>query len=256
MFPPLEHQSMNIISSSLDRLQLFQAKMIMFSGHIWPARMFLFSEAVSKARRAQDAHRRSRQSFDVSSDSYWIRDFVSRNQWLCAVADDYVADNFNLYGLSKVIVDYSDALKVVRGQFISSRAIPEHLQTQAEILYGLIHSRYIITFPGVREMKSRYDKQLFGTCPRVGCSNQSLLPIGVNPDPGEMSVKTFCATCQEIYNSDCGLDGSCFGPYFPHFFVQAMGSDIKIEHKNPTKLGIFGVPIDPRSELHRTPVIH
>jgi casein kinase II subunit beta len=218
-------------------------------------RMFLFSEIVSRARKAQTGQIQNHQSFDVSSDSYWVRDFVSRNQWLCVVASEYVADNFNLYGLSNVIADYTDALKVVRGQITRSSEISEDLQQQAEVLYGLIHSRYIITFTGVRNMKSRYDKQLFGTCPRVACGNQALLPIGLKPDPGEMRVKAFCPSCQDIYDSDSQLDGSCFGPYFPHFFLQAMKGDLKIEPRVPTQLAIFGVPIDSASTMSRTSVI-
>jgi casein kinase II subunit beta len=160
-----------------------------------------------------------------------------------------VNDNFNLYGLSHTVNHYTNALKLVRGQYDDH--VTADLQQQAEILYGLIHSRYIITFTGVREMMPHYKRSLFGTCPRVACRDHPLLPIGLRPESGEMTVRTFCPSCQDIYNTDCQLDGSCFGPYFAQFFVQAMGNDAKIGAFAPTKSTVCGVPVGPAATFTR-----
>lgn len=39
----------------------------------------------------------------------------------------------------------------------------------------------------------------FGTCPRVYCDGQHILPIGLSDIPGEATVKTFCPRCNECY---------------------------------------------------------
>jgi hypothetical protein len=109
----------------------------------------------------------------------------------------------------------------------------------------------LLTFNGAKEMQPKYEKQIFGTCPRVACGEQPLLPIGIVPMPGEMRTKTFCPCCEDIYEADCDLDGSFFGPYFPHFFVHAMKAEVKIAEKVPTPLSVFGVPLDTKSPLNR-----
>jgi casein kinase II subunit beta len=213
--------------------------------------MFLFSEAVEYAERARAAHRQSHDSFDVVSESEWIRVFVSQHNWLCAVSDEYVNDNFNLYGLSHSVSHYSEALKLIRGQFDFDDDVPQSLQKEAEILYGLIHSRYIVTFGGVQEMVPLYRRKVFGICPRVACKDHPLLPIGLRPNPGEMTVHTFCHSCQDIYTTDCDLDGSCFGPYFPHLFEHALKDEPRLEAGGQTPASVCGVPIDPAGGLNR-----
>ena len=38
-----------------------------------------------------------------------------------------------------------------------------------------------------------------GSCPRVCCKHQHLLPIGESDNPGVSTVKLFCPCCKEIY---------------------------------------------------------
>jgi casein kinase II subunit beta len=171
------------------------------------------------------------------------------------VEESYISDSFNLYGLSNEIEDYANALRVLRDQPVE-RSGPRKLQKRAETLYGLIHARYILTFHGIKELEPKYDNRIYGVCPRVTCNEQPLLPIGLSPTPGEMPVKTYCPCCEDVYETDCDLDGAFFGPYCPHFFVQTLRNDVRIESKVPTPLTILGIGIEPDSEMNRSRFVH
>lgn len=218
--------------------------------------MFLFNDVTN---RPPQSNKKIAQ-FDDSPmpASEWIEGFTSSHPWLCLVDEAYLKDNFNLYGLSSVIEDYHGCIKIVRGEYsdLNTTKSTQQIQKQCEDLYGLIHSRYLLTFAGVREMKKKYEAGTYGVCPRVACCQQKLLPVGLSPNIGEMSVKVFCPCCQDVYECDCKLDGAYFGPYFPHFFTQSLKDDLKINEGNPTVLTIAGIPVDPTGALGRSHCIH
>jgi casein kinase II subunit beta len=97
------------------------------------------------------------------------------------------------------------------------------IEETAQIFYYLSHARYITTKEGMRAMKRKYDFELFGTCPRVHCENQPLLPVGLHDSPAKSYMKCFCPKCRDIYRPPPGspaLDGAAFGTSFPHLFLQ------------------------------------
>ncbi|CAJ0768542.1 19036_t:CDS:2, partial [Entrophospora sp. SA101] len=69
------------------------------------------------------------------------------------------------------------------------------VETSAELLYGLIHQRYIITRQGLQQMARH-----FGTCPRVFCQTCPVIPCGRSDMPGVETVKLFCPNCLDLYN--------------------------------------------------------
>lgn len=73
------------------------------------------------------------------------------------------------------------------------------IEHSAELLYGLIHQRYITSRPGIQQMLEKYELQHFGNCPRVLCNGARVLPVGRTDTPGQDTVKLFCPSCLDIY---------------------------------------------------------
>lgn len=48
----------------------------------------------------------------------------------------------------------------------------------------------------------------FGKCPRVGCKNYQLLPVGLSDLPDQKKVKLYCAKCGEIYTPRVSIQHS------------------------------------------------
>jgi casein kinase II subunit beta len=161
--------------------------------------------------------------------------YLQGNEFLCEVSEDFIRDEFNLYGLSLQVPFYARAISIIIGEESELPAPPvsgvavhdqdDAAESSAEILYGLIHARYIMTSAGLSKMAAKYRQLEFGRCPRVLCHGQPLLPVGESDMPQKSAVKVFCCRCKELYRSDSAkasaLDGAFFSRSFPHmFFMQ------------------------------------
>jgi casein kinase II subunit beta len=97
------------------------------------------------------------------------------------------------------------------------------IETSAELLYGLIHQRFITSRQGIQVMYEKYLANHFGFCPRVNCNSARVLPCGYSDTPGTETVKLFCPSCCDIYvppNSRFQtVDGAYFGTTFPTLFL-------------------------------------
>jgi casein kinase II subunit beta len=98
-----------------------------------------------------------------------------------------------------------------------------NLYQEAIDLYGMIHARFIITQRGLDYMQQKFVNGVFGSCPRVLCQGQYVLPVGMSDSLRKSRVKVFCPLCEEVYSpkSKCkDIDGGYFGTSFPHVFLQ------------------------------------
>jgi casein kinase II subunit beta len=210
--------------------------------------MFLYEAEVAKHAKP----RRPRSVFDDDlrdCASEWVYALAERHEWICSVDESYLRDDFNHFGLPSLVDDYASALRLILGNYFDYDA-QRRIDHQARRLYVLIHGRFVMTVPGARKMQPKFEKRVFGVCPRVACRGQALLPIGLNPRPGEATVKAFCPSCQDVYDPHLDLDGAFFGPGFPHFFVQALHEDVAVEPFAPTQLAVFGVPVAATRAVH------
>jgi casein kinase II subunit beta len=88
----------------------------------------------------------------------WISWFVSirGNDFFCEVEETFIQDDFNLTGLSTQVPYYDYALDMILDVDIPLDSLSDEqheiVETAAEVLYGLIHARYILTSAGMHKM--------------------------------------------------------------------------------------------------------
>lgn len=190
---------------------------------------------------------------DFSADSGWIPWFcgLKGHELFAEVEEEYVRDNFNLYGLRQRFQFYEHALEMI----LSSEAPEDDDLADAEFLeiyrdasdlYGLIHARYIASPRGLQAMRDKYLKGVFGTCPRVLCDRQHTLPMGLAEDLRAAQVKIFCPKCEQVYAAKSKyreLDGAFFGMSFPQIFLQTYPTLLPLEVPRPFVPRVFGFRI-------------
>lgn len=197
------------------------------------------SAPISKNSNASDEESETdSEESDVSGsdgdDTSWISWFCNLrgNEFFCEVDDDYIQDDFNLCGLSSQVPYYDYALDLIldvessHGDMLTEEQ-NELIESAAEMLYGLIHARYILTSKGMASMLDKYKNYDFGRCPRVYCSGQPCLPVGQSDIPRSSTVKIYCPRCEDIYyprsKYQGNIDGAYFGTTFPHLFLMTYG---------------------------------
>ncbi|EUC67490.1 casein kinase II beta chain, partial [Rhizoctonia solani AG-3 Rhs1AP] len=134
----------------------------------------------------------------------WITWFCSLpgHEYFCEVGEDFIEDDFNLTGLNGLVPFWREAMEMVLDvEPEDALKIPDVsiVESSAELLYGLVHQRYILTRPGLQAMVEKYEA-------------------------GLETVKLYCPNCNDIYSPPSsrfqGVDGAFFGTTFPHLLFQ------------------------------------
>ncbi|KAF5195795.1 Casein kinase ii subunit beta [Thalictrum thalictroides] len=207
--------------------------------------------ALSKNKHSDEESETDSEDSDASGsdgdDTSWISWFCNLrgNEFFCEVDDEYIQDDFNLCGLSSQVPYYDYALDLIldvessHGDMFTEEQ-NELVESAAEMLYGLIHVRYILTSKGMSAMLDKYKNYDFGRCPRVYCCGQPCLPVGQSDIPRSSTVKIYCPKCEDIYyprsKYQGNIDGAYFGTTFPHLFLMSHG------HLKPQKPSQSYVP--------------
>lgn len=165
-------------------------------------------------------------------DGSWIAWFcgLRGNEFFCEVDEDYIQDDFNLTGLVGLVPCYEYALDMVLDVEIPmedsfTEEQQEIVESAAEMLYGLIHARYIVTNRGMHAMYEKYRSASFGRCPHVFCQGQPVLPVGLSDLPRNYTVNVFCPRCHGLFfpksTRQANIDGAYFGTTFPHLYLMS-----------------------------------
>ncbi|KNB42238.1 CK2 family regulatory subunit [Blastocystis sp. subtype 4] len=181
----------------------------------------------------------------------WISKFCSKeiNSYFCEVEEEFITDAFNIYNISRDFHLFKHSLAVILDaddpEANDAEIDQDELQTSTTNLYGMIHARYIVTASGLEAMLRKYKSCAYGTCPRVYCNNQNLLPIGESDLPNVRTVKLFCPCCKEIYYPPKlfdKIDGAFFGTSFPHVFLLNY-PELMVNHVDHFEPKIYGYKI-------------
>jgi len=162
----------------------------------------------------------------------WIRKFCNAdgNEFYVEVPLSFIEDPVTIASISDhmetCLVD--DAIKLISDSDYDTIGLSEEKINQINIvakdLYNLIHARYLLTYEGLKAIKLKYSKGIYGQCPRVFCRGQSLIPVGMHDKPGRSLIKCFCYRCRDIYHpivlQHRKIDGVAFGTTLPHLLLQ------------------------------------
>ncbi len=187
---------------------------------------------------------------------------LTGHEYFAEVGEDFIEDDFNLTGLQSQVPMYKEALEMIldvepedatdeeddeeeddeddEEMQVMDRGYPDaesraaarrHLrlasdlsviESSAEMLYGLIHQRFITSRAGIQQMAEKYEMGHFGHCPRVYCHGAKVLPVGCSDIPGQETVKLFCPSCLDVYTPPNSrfqtVDGAFFGTTFGCLF--------------------------------------
>ncbi|KAF2094540.1 hypothetical protein NA57DRAFT_10273, partial [Rhizodiscina lignyota] len=192
----------------------------------------------------------------------WISSFCGLlgHEYFAEVSEEFIEDDFNLTGLQSQVPMYKEALEMIldvepeeddddeeeeedeededdllgderpagyqraanNRKHIRMPSDLSMIESSAELLYGLIHQRYITSRPGIQQMLEKYELCHFGACPRVYCNACKVLPVGCSDTPGQDTVKLFCPSCLDVYTPPNSrfqtVDGAFFGTTFGCLF--------------------------------------
>lgn len=172
----------------------------------------------------------------------WVEKFLSRptSNLFVRVDKEFLQNSFNITGIKLLVEHFSPAYELIR-QNTTKTAPPDvdlaTIEKEAEVVYGIIHARYLQTKVGLKQMYTKYYSYAFQTCPRVYCKKATCLPYGVSEELNKHSVQFFCPYCNDVYIADPmykNVDGAYFGNSWVHIFYQTylMGKTIP----NPPRL--------------------
>merc|ERR1712137_616878 len=108
----------------------------------------------------------------------------------------------------------------------------EIVESAAEMLYGLIHARYVVTNRGMHAMYEKYRTAAFGRCPHV-----------------------FCQGCHGLFfpksTRQANIDGAYFGTTFPHLYLMTHPDMIPAKPSQTYVPRVYGFKVNQQSLFYK-----
>lgn len=197
----------------------------------------------------------SSMSDDRADDSSWVEWFcrLRGNEFFVEVDQEYISDDFNLTGLSQIVPYYDEALRVILDDDDHDQMNDEEtaaLESATQMLYGLIHARFLQTNRGIHALYEKFSNGVYGTCWNEIClkDRSYVLPVGSDVI-GHGSANVYCPKCGECYVPRSGklqqLDGSYFGSSAAHMLVLQFSTSIPTGTTSPYVPSLYGFRIFP-----------
>lgn len=189
----------------------------------------------------------------------WISQFCRKeeNKWYSKIRHDFATDSFYYYGFGNYIPNLALAKEMIcdtHGVFWDY--LPDEdikaIHDQAKQLYGLIHSKWICTRFGLNEMRKKIRDRRYGSCPRIMCKKNPLMPVGLTLIPNRHSAKLFCSCCSDIYDPPKSrrIDGAHFGTAFPACLMVTIPDFDNRQFLKPYDFKAFGFEIYSKNQFH------
>jgi casein kinase II subunit beta len=192
---------------------------------------------------------------DMDEDMTWVEWFcrLRGNEFFVEVDEDYIQDDFNLTGLSQIVPYYDDALSIILDEDDQDE-VPEEdqamLETACQMLYGLIHARYLLTTRGIQALHEKFLSGVYGICWNDKCASENKLVIPIGSDVvGQGGTDVYCPSCGECYVPRdpklSQLDGAYFGSSAAHMLVLQFKNSIEPGSTTPYIPLLYGFRIFP-----------
>lgn len=152
----------------------------------------------------------------------WIQEFLGRpSSFVFVDVDpDFLIKSLDDANLQSKVENFEEAKKLI----LSNEKTDENIQQQAEVLYGLIHARYLNSIEGMEKMVVKQKNHIFPHCPRIFCRKTTCVPYGITDELRDKTIKMFCPNCHEFYNVTderiIKIDGAYFGPSWVDLLCQ------------------------------------
>ncbi|KAK6119340.1 hypothetical protein DH2020_046922 [Rehmannia glutinosa] len=178
--------------------------------------------SASKNKLSDEESETDSEDSDVSGsdgdDTSWVSWFCNLrgNEFFCEVDDEYIQDDFNLCGLSSQVPYYDYALDLIldvessHGDMFTEEQ-NELVESAAEMLYGLIHVRYILTSKGMAAMRSIKTMTLEDAQEFTAVDSHAFQLD--NQTSRSSTVKIYCPKCEDIYYPRSKYQGSILTLY-------------------------------------------
>ena len=182
----------------------------------------------------------------------WVEWFcqLKDNGMFCEVDRSFLEDRFNSAGLEDIVPYFSRAFDIILDldDTAEMESMDENtcdaIESAAEMLYGLLHQRYVLSQRGMKRMYRKYQNYDFGRCHRVHCHGQPMLPVGQSDLPNVTTVNLFCPKCKDIYfpqkAGEGNIDGAYFGTSFPHVFLMRYPSEVPDPPQSSYEPRVYG----------------